>query len=74
MDYFSNSFQLVKDEDAANIAEALEKALDNIPDNPSGDFLPENPLPSEIEYFSGFGKETLRQLISYFRMGGFSIV
>lgn len=31
-DYFSNNFQLVTEEDAANIADALERALDDIPD------------------------------------------
>jgi len=30
--YFSNDYQLVTDEDAANIADALQRALDDIPD------------------------------------------
>jgi hypothetical protein len=32
MDYFSNGYQWVTDEDAGNIAEALERALEDIPD------------------------------------------
>jgi hypothetical protein len=31
IDYFSNSFQWVTDEDAANIARALERALEDFP-------------------------------------------
>lgn len=50
--YFSNDFQWVTDEDAANIADALERALDDVPDVDAGekevvygpDDLPENPL------------------------------
>jgi hypothetical protein len=41
--YFGNAFQVVCDEDAANIAEALERALDDVPDLSEGwkDYLQE---------------------------------
>ena len=38
--YFTNDYQVVSDEDAANIAEALERALDDVPDEGGGDQLP----------------------------------
>jgi hypothetical protein len=34
--YFSNDYQVVCDEDAANIADALERALDDVPDEGGG--------------------------------------
>jgi hypothetical protein len=37
--YFSNSCQVVCDEDAANIADALERALDDVPDEDHEDDL-----------------------------------
>jgi hypothetical protein len=45
--YFTNDFQHVSDEDAATIADALERALDDIPDFDSGEktkeFTPDEP-------------------------------
>jgi hypothetical protein len=35
--YFSNDYQVVSDEDAANIADALERALDYVPDESAED-------------------------------------
>jgi hypothetical protein len=37
--YFMNNHQVVSDEDAANIADALERALDDVPDEGGGDHL-----------------------------------
>jgi len=37
--YFTNEYQVVSDEDAANIADALERALDDVPDEGGGDHL-----------------------------------
>ena len=37
--YFTNDYQVVSDEDAANIAAALERALDDVPDESGGDHL-----------------------------------
>jgi hypothetical protein len=37
--YFTNDYQVVSDEDAANIADALERALDDVPDEAGGDHL-----------------------------------
>jgi hypothetical protein len=37
--YFTNDYQVVSDEDAANIADALERALDDVPDEGGGDHL-----------------------------------
>ena len=34
--YFTNDYQVVSDEDAANIAEALECSLDDVPDEGGG--------------------------------------
>jgi hypothetical protein len=34
--YFTNDYQVVSDEDAANIADALERALDDVPDEGGG--------------------------------------
>src|SRR5215212_4482688 len=37
--YFMNDYQVVSDEEAANIADALERALDDVPDEGGGDHL-----------------------------------
>jgi hypothetical protein len=39
--YFTNDHQVVVDEDAANIADALERALGDVPDEGGGDYLRE---------------------------------
>lgn len=58
MDYFSNSFQWVTDEDAANIADALERALEA--------------EPRDEEFGSGF-TDYLREFITFCRAGTFCI-
>ncbi len=73
--YFSNDGQFVTDRDASNIAAALERALDDIPDD---DAVVEDEQmadkPSLIEYFSGEGKTWVRKGIEFCRAGGFLIL
>jgi hypothetical protein len=59
MDYFSNAFQWVTDEDAANIADALERAC-------------VAKLEGDEELGSGF-IGYLREFITFCRAGGFTI-
>jgi hypothetical protein len=97
--YVTNDWQHVSDDDAAHIADALERALDDIPDFDSGEkakkftpdeppvnpvarallaagfkpFVASNDLLSPVEFFSGEGKQKIRDFIDYCRAGGFEI-
>jgi hypothetical protein len=90
--YFWNSYQSVIDEDAANIADALERALDDVPDQPTVGMeaasrthdLPgvgkiavvgseQSEYLTPLDWFSGEGKQQIREFIAYCRVGGFSI-
>ena len=59
MDYFSNSFQWVSDQDARNIAGALERALEEEETSDQG------PAQSAVDY--------LREFITFCRAGYFYI-
>ncbi len=86
--YFSNDYQWVSAEDAAGLADALERALANVADRPSGGSpLPRLPILEErltpagvvvndddpLDWFSGGGQQRLRAFIAYCRAGGFAI-
>ena len=83
--YFSNDGQFVTDRDASNIAAALERALDDIPDHDamedeeiyicgtSGYDIQTAQDASPIEWFSGQGKTRVRDFIEFCRAGGFLI-
>jgi len=58
MNYFSNDFQWVTDEDASNIADALEDALDAKPDD---------------KELGGGSTDYLRKFITFCRAGAFFI-
>src|SRR5215204_5808731 len=100
--YFTNDFQVVTETDAANIADALQQALDDIPDSDTtrewvqpgpddpvmafaespaerasleqGYFvdLPADSL-SPVDYFSGKGKQRVRDFIRFCQAGAFCI-
>lgn len=75
--YSGNDGQFVTDQDAANLADALAKALDDLPDHdalahkvPLG--LHENVNP--FKWFSGLDrKRYLREFIAFCRQGGFLV-
>ena len=79
--YWWNSGQIVTNEDAKNLAQALEKSLTHVPDKNTG--LSEGYKPEEIEaflaqepetIFSGTGhKEFIEDLIEFFKKGSFEI-
>ena len=74
--YFSNEGQFVADRDAGNIAAALERAFDDIPDHDCSISVFDAPTAqdiSPIEYFSGQGKTRVRDFIEFCRAGGFLI-
>ncbi len=86
--YFSNEYQWVTEKDAAELADALERALANLVDLPGGgSTLPHLPRLEErltpdgvvvndddpLDWFSGGGKQRLRSFITYCRAGGFAI-
>jgi hypothetical protein len=85
--YSSNDGQYVTDEDAAHIADALQRALEDIPDFDTGERWAEygpadqltDPLaralmmPS-LEFFSGEAKQHVRDFIAFCRAGGFCII
>ena len=86
--YFSNDYQWVTDDDAAGLADALERALANVADLPSGGsplrrlpILEERLTPAGVvvndddplDWFSGGGQQRLRAFIAYCRAGGFAI-
>jgi hypothetical protein len=82
--YYTNDFQWVTDEDAANIADALERALTHVPDErtmamkaaltPSG--VPFDVLEhlTPLDWCSGAdGKAHIREFIDFCRTGAFCI-
>ncbi len=81
--YTSNEGQWVTEEDASRIADALEDALEDIPDrevDKTGvvhrpvslfDLLRDRTDP--LEFFSGAGKRRIRAVIKFCRAGGFRI-
>jgi hypothetical protein len=83
--YYTNDFQRVTDEDAANIADALERALTHVPDEktiameaattPSGG-IPFGVLEhlTPLDWCSGAdGKGHIRKFIDFCRTGAFYI-
>ncbi len=74
--YFSNNYQYITDEDATNIADALERALDDIPEFDTDEKLREyspDKLSPAIDYFSGKAKQQVEDFMTYCRAGGFVI-
>ncbi len=71
--YFSNDGQFVTDRDASNIAAALERALDDIPEHDTMEDMQTAQDASPMEWFSGQGKTTVRDFIEFSRTGGFCI-
>jgi hypothetical protein len=82
--YYTNDFQWVTEEDAANIADALERALTHVPNErtivmkaalmPSG--VPFDVLEhlTPLDWCSGVdGKAHIREFIDFCRTGGFCI-
>jgi hypothetical protein len=86
--YLTSDFQYVTDEDALNLAMALEQALVDMPDTDEAKkydvappefmaqgimgFDPDN-MPSPIEWFSGSRKQKVREFIAFCKAGGFTI-
>jgi hypothetical protein len=73
--YFGNAFQVVSDEDAANIAEALERALDDVSDEGGGRHLlpPAQHQAARRGELSQEDKDYLQEFIKFCRAGAFSI-
>ena len=86
--YFSNDYQWVTEEDAAALADALERALATLAASSSGgSTLPRLPILEErltpagmvvndddpLDWFSGGGQQRLHEFIAYCRAGGFAI-
>jgi hypothetical protein len=84
--YFVNDGQRVSAEDARNLADALERALPDIPDHdalihktfehpgsPGMRLLALDTPASPYEWFSGDKKRYVREFIAYCRQGGFEI-
>jgi hypothetical protein len=85
--YFGNEGQWVTEEDAARIADALERALTHIPDEETVGMQPalktydtgggQSSAASidvpNADWFSGDDKPYLRDFITYCRAGGFAI-
>jgi hypothetical protein len=83
--YVTNDGQRVTAADARRLADALEKALPDLPDHDalehkkkrvgqSEEFgIPWQTPTNPFEWFSGAGKERLRTFIAYCRAGGFTI-
>lgn len=79
--YTSNDLQWVTEEDAARIAEALENALEDIPDHDVGEttveygpkmvFTGPGVPGGLLEYFSGAGKQRVRDFVAFCRVGAF---
>ncbi len=69
--YLSSGFQLVIDEDAANIAAALETAM---PDVPFHDCDQKARRQQPLEFFGGIeGRSGLSEFIGFCQAGGFCI-
>jgi hypothetical protein len=82
--YFWNGGQTVTAEDAARLASALERALDDIPDAYSawhkavegkdgGPLIPVGANLSPLEALSGENKTAVREFITFCRQGAFEI-
>jgi hypothetical protein len=71
-DYCSNTGQLVTDEDANALADALERALPDIPEHHVTVDI-ENVESMPVEWFSGDGKNRLMEMIAFLREGEFEI-
>jgi hypothetical protein len=84
--YDTNDFQTVVEEDARNWADALERAMDDIPrerawEGPAGGIMkkPDGsmerlPEPNVFQWFSGAeGRDHLQKFIAFCRTGAFSI-
>ncbi len=80
--YFTNDLQWVTEEDAERIADALEDALEDIPDRDVDETeakhgpvsLFDFPYPTDtLEFFSSAGKQKIRAFIEFCRAGGFRI-
>src|SRR5262249_52232156 len=84
--YFVNDGQRVTAEDARALADALERALPDIPDHdamphktfehpsePGVRLVALDPRASPYEWFSGDKKRLVRQFIDFCRQGGFEI-
>jgi hypothetical protein len=79
MNYFTNDYQRVTASDAANLADALERVLSDVPDHDAmtgkwDDLWHGRIKVSPVEFFSGLaGKEKVRKFIAYCRAGSFVI-
>lgn len=81
--YLSNDCQTVAAEDAAALADALERALPHVPDHdalaryalPSGgiEITPNHPPAPDADWFSGGNKPLLREFIEFCRRAAFRI-
>jgi hypothetical protein len=83
-DYVSNGGQIVTADDASRLADALERALDDIPDfyaawnkategEDGGPWIPVGENLSPLEALSGENKPALREFIAFCRQGEFEI-
>lgn len=70
--YDSNERQLLYARDAKNLADALEKALKDIPEREVGK-RKVNANKTAREFFSGWGQDSLTGFIVYCRKGSFRI-
>jgi hypothetical protein len=83
--YWTNDGQRVTDDDARNLADALEEALPDVPDhdalegkkvrigNTDEYAIPADVPTTPFEWFSGKAKQRLRDFIVFCRKGGFRI-
>ncbi len=83
-DYVSNSGQIVSAEDAAGLANAMERGLDDIPefyaawhkadkDEDGKPWIPAGKKLSPLEALSGENKPEIREFIAFCRQGAFEI-
>ena len=83
-DYFTNSGQKVTAADAAQLADALERALDDVPDfyaawhkavegKDGGPLIPVGVNLSPLEALSGENKPAVEEFIAFCRQGSFQI-
>ncbi len=78
--YWANDGQWVTDDDASTLADALERALCDIPSDDSNEADPTGNLSQEdqakdalLKFFKGYEKDYLQEFISFCREGGFNI-
>ncbi len=83
--YLTNDFQSVTAEDATNIAAALERVVEDIPDHDAMEdkvkFIQDQRVfdwdtacnASPVEWFSGRGKQAVQQFIAFCKAGEFCI-